>query len=500
MTHRLRLSLLIFCAFALLLVAPSFGQSYNPFNERDNTYTLLGLKRAKEAYDAARAEYDRQKQLHKEGLITELELERAKNGYTDAEVNYQQSLLAVIFEDQYVSVQAAVKYQAPNGGRRVRLTFANTSGGTAEFKHLVEVEDKLFNALKPEIIHNVYVSILNNDNAIISQPYEKKISELHYGQPVTVDFELLQDLDAVTVFIVYGNGSQRTMKIFLQKDATVNRVLVQSEQFSQEIELGSSASYDLTLELFSGTSNTFSLEAVNLPQQIGRHFKDRSSSARLSQVKFTESARTKAASLEVDMPDRPSDKVAMDTPIPFFVLALPRDRIDEIGNLNRSWAEDEIKALDVGYVRLELLPRGKGELLIRSPQLYHAIGADGTAETTIDIINEGSNRIDNIEIDADLPLNWTKTITPDRIASLAIGREESISLAFSPPADIAPGKYEIRVRTSGLSDGQPITGEDKTVTVEIKADTNLLGTLLIVILLVGLIGGIVVYGVKLSRR
>jgi len=427
-------------------------------------------------------------------------LERAKNVYTDAEVNYQQSLLAVIFEDQYISVQQAVKYQAPNGGKRVRLTLANTSGGTAEFKHLVDVEDELFNALKPEIIHNVYVSILNNDNAIISQPYEKKISELHYGKPATVDFELLQDLDEVTVFIVYGNGSQRTMKIFLQKDASVNRVLVQSEQFSQEVELGSAASYDLTLELFSGTSNTFSLEVVNLPQQIGRHFKDRSSSARLSQVKFTESARTKAASLEVDMPDRPSDDVAMDTPIPFFVLALPRDRIDEIGGLNRVWTEDEIKALDVGYARLELLPRGKGELLIRAPQLYQSIASDETAEASIDIINEGSNRIDNIEIDADLPLNWTKEISPDRIESLAIGREETVSLTFTPPADIAPGKYEIRVRTSGLSDGQPISGEDKTVTVEIKADTNLFGTLLIVILLIGLIGGIVVYGVKLSRR
>lgn len=500
MTRLLTHSLLTICALVLFFAMSSFGQTYNPFNERDNTYTLLGLKRAKEAYEAAKAEYDRQKRLHDEGLITELELERAKNVYTDAEVNYQQSLLAVIFEDQYVSVQEAVKYQAPNGGKRVRLKIANTSGGTAEFRHLVEVEDELFNALKPEVIHNVYVSLLNNDNAIISQPYEKKIPELHYGQPATVDFELLQDLDAVTVFIVYGNGSQRTMKIFLQKDATVNRVLVQSEQFSQEVELGSAASYDLTLELFSGTSNTFSLEAVNLPQQIGRHFKDRAGTARLSQVKFTESARTKAASLEVDMPDRPSDEVAMDTPIPFFVLALPRDRIDQIGDLNRNWTEEEIKALDVGYVRLELLPRGKGELLIRAPQLYHAIASNGSAETTIDIINEGSNRIDNIEIDADLPLNWSKKITPDRIASLAIGREETVSLAFSPPADIAPGKYEIRVRTSGLSDGQPITGEDKTVTVEIKADTNLLGTLLIVILLVGLIGGIVVYGVKLSRR
>jgi hypothetical protein len=64
------------------------------------------------------------------------------------------------------------------------------------------------------------------------------------------------------------------MKIFLQKDASVNRVAVQSEQFSQEIELGKSATFDLTLELFSGVSNTFSLEVLNLPRQVDRFFKD----------------------------------------------------------------------------------------------------------------------------------------------------------------------------------------------------------------------------------
>ena len=45
-------------------------------------------------------------------------------------------------------------------------------------------------------------------------------------------------------------------------------VAVQSEQFSQEVELGQTASFDLTLELFSGTDNTFSLEVVNLPQDL----------------------------------------------------------------------------------------------------------------------------------------------------------------------------------------------------------------------------------------
>jgi hypothetical protein len=115
------------------------------------------------------------------------------------------------------------------------------------------VEDELFRSLQPDVTHNIYVSLLNADNAIVSQPYEAKIDLLRFGEPQKLDFTLLQDLDAVTVFLIYGNGNQRSMKIFLQKDASVNRVLVQSEQFSQEVDLGEAASFDLTLELFSGT-------------------------------------------------------------------------------------------------------------------------------------------------------------------------------------------------------------------------------------------------------
>jgi len=93
--------------------------------------------------------------------------------------------------------------------------------------------------------------LYNNEGAIISQPYERKIESLKAGEPRVIEFGLLQDLDVLTVNIIYGNGSSRTLKIFLQKDNTANRVLVQSQQFSQEAELGKSATFDLTLELFS---------------------------------------------------------------------------------------------------------------------------------------------------------------------------------------------------------------------------------------------------------
>jgi len=497
-----RICLLVLTTVAFLLTETTiYCQTGTPFNQRDDQYRLLGLKRAKEAYEVARADYERQEELFDKGLITSVELERTRSYFADAEVNYQQSLLAVLFEEQYISVDEAVKYHSDDGSRHVRLTLVNTSGGSAEFRKLLNIDDELFRSLQPDVINNVYVSILNNDGAIISQPYEAKIAELRYGHPKRLDFTLLQDLDAVTIYMIYGSGSQRSMRVFLQKDATVNQVAVQSERFSQEVDLGKSASYDLTLELFSGITNTFSLEVANLPREISRSFKDEADRVRISQLKFTESTRTKRAALEISLPDRPSEAVEIDKPISFYVLVLPRERLTDIPDLDsKHWTQSEIEELDVGYVRLELLPRGKGELLIRSPQLFYSIKPDESVRMSIEAVNEGSHRLDNIEVEVDLPLNWSKDISPLSISSLEIGEDERIDLTFTPPENIGVGKYQLRLRTSAMSGNQPVNGEDKTVTIEIQTGTNLFGVVIIAILIIGLVGGIVVFGIRLSRR
>jgi hypothetical protein len=111
----------------------------------------------------------------------------------------EQSLLAVLFETQYVTVLRAIKYQAKDGMKHVRLTLANASGGTEEFQKLVNMEDKLFRSLQPDVVSYVYAGLLNSDNTIISKPYEAKIERLRHGDPQEIDFLLLQDLDAVTV-------------------------------------------------------------------------------------------------------------------------------------------------------------------------------------------------------------------------------------------------------------------------------------------------------------
>jgi len=482
------------------LTGVSLAQSGTFFNQRDDEYRLLGLKRAKEAYEAAKAEYDRQKALADKKLISEKDVESARKNYADAEVNYQQSLLAVVFEQQYVVVSSAIKFQQQGTRKGVRLTLENASGGSAEFQKLVGIDDELFRSLQPDVVNDVYVSLLNDENAIISQPYEMKVDRLRFGEPVTLTFSLLQDVDAVTVSMIYGSGTTSSRKIYLQKDASVNIVAIEAEQFSQEVELGGSTDFALTLELFSGESNTYKLEVVNLPTQINRYFVDPTTDNRLSQFQFTEGVNTRRAALRVFLPDRPTPEVAIDTPRVFYALAIPRERVEEIGTLPAQMTERQIQALNVGYERLEVIPRGTGQLLVRAQILTYTIKPTEKVSVQIDVVNEGSRRLDNIRVETDPPLNWDDVVDPPVIPQLAIGEESKVTLTFTPTPGVAPGNYDVRIRTTSLSEDLPIRGEDKTITIKVEQEANVFGTAIIVILIIGLVTGIVVFGIRLSRR
>ncbi len=500
---------LLFCLVGacLLIVTsatpygPVYAQSGTFFNQRDDTYPLLGLKRAKEAYETARLEYERQTELFDKRLVSRQEYDRATSNLADAEVNYQQSLLAVLFEQQYVVISNAVKYQGDANRKRVRVVLENSTGGTAEFQKLIGIEDELFRSLQPDVINNLYVSLVNDDNAIISEPYEHKIDRLAIGEPETLEFGLLQDLDAVTVSILYGDGTHQSRKIFLQKDASANIAAIEAEQFSQEVELGGSTDYRMTLELFSGISNTFKLDVVGLPVEINRYFLDPESENRLSQFQFTEGVNTRAAALRVFLPERPTSNVHIDEPLSFYAVAIPRERVDEIGSLqNRTITSAELTALNVGFERFELVARGIGELLVRAPQLFHSIKPDETIEVYIELVNEGTRHLDNVRVEADVPLNWSESIAPPVVEFLDINEEHRIALEFTPPEDVSPGRYEVRVRTTSLSDDLPISGEDKTVTIQVEQEANIIGISLLILFILALVVGIVVFGIRLSRR
>ncbi|MDZ7359867.1 MAG: NEW3 domain-containing protein [candidate division KSB1 bacterium] len=483
--------------FILVIISAQWALAQQIFyNPNDERFKSLYLEKVQSEYKLQKDEFTRQQELRKKGLISEKEFRESEARFKNAQLTYQQAILSLAFEQPHITIDKAIKYQAKDGKKRVKLTLRNTTGGLIAGRN-IEIED--FEGIRTDQISNVYVSLLNDQNAIISQPYEAKIATMPYNQPIAVDFLLLQDLDNVIVKSVYGDKSEEK-KIFLQKDESANRVLITSEQFSQEADLGTRANYDLTLELFSSMDNVYKLEALNLPRQISYDFLEAQTNARLSQVKFSQDINTRKLALAIYLPDRyDSTSFLIDQPISFFAAAIPPAQIESV-NRERRYSANELDQMNVSYVRLELVPRGVGRIQVRATNFYQELKPGEKVQMNLTAYNDGTRRLDNIKVRADVPLNWVAFVVPDLIPSLLPGKEEIISVTITPPADVSVGDYEATIKTEAFASNRKVESEDKKIRIHIAASANIWGTAVLIFLLVGVLVGVVVFGVRLSRR
>ena len=279
---------------------------------------------------------------------------------------------------------------------------------------------------------------------------------------------------------------------------------VNSAQFSQEADLESQATYDLSLEKFSGEANIFKLDIANLPHQINYEFSDPQTGARLSQIKFTEGVTSMKLSLKLYLPKNADAQVVIDKPIAFYALALDIDQTEKLRGLETAAGgtvgPEAIESLNAGFVKLELIPRGVPKVEVQALNLYHEIKVGDTVTMDVTIRNTGTRRLNNVRVFCELPLNWRAEITPDLLPTLDQNKDEVVKIKFLPPDGVSVGDYEPKIRTDALADNRQVTSEDKIVRIHISSKTNVLGIGALVLLLVGLLVGIVVFGIKLTRR
>jgi hypothetical protein len=481
----------------LLLFAFTFSSAQMLYNPNDERFKSLYLEKVQNDYKLQKEEFARQQLLHDKKLISEKEFRQSEANFKSAQITYQQAILSLAFEQPHITIQKGIKYQSKDGKKRVRLTLMNTTGGLVEGKK-IELED--FQGIRTDQISNVYVSLLNDKNAIISQPYEEKIVTMPYNEPINIDFLLLQDLDNVTVKCVYGDKSEQKT-IFLQKDESANRVLISSDQFSQEADLGSRANFNLTLELFSRMENAYKLDVLNLPQQITFDFFESSSNARLSQVQFSQDINTRKLSLAIYLPDRyDSTSFIIDKPISFYAVALSQTMMENPLQRSKSYSTADLNRMNISYIKLELIPRGVGRIQVRATNFYQEIKPDEKVTMNLTIYNDGTRRLDNIKVQTDVPLNWISSVVPDLIPSLMPGKEEIVAVTITPPADINVGDYEATIKTESFASNRKVESEDKKIRIHIASSSNIFGTAILIILLIGMLLGIVIFGVRLSRR
>ena len=488
---------LVLVLAAVLLVVLSL-----PAQTQDSqSMKLLRLKSAQLSLELKKADFNRYLKLKEDGLTSEADFAQRQTAYLQAQVDYQQALISFMGSEARISVASAVKFQDGSGKKFVRVSLRYASKELKELANLKISAEDLFPLDFMKEIKDVYVSLLT-EGKIISDPYEKSIASMPIETERDVTFQLLKDVENLDVSISYSGKTEKT-SVYLQKGVSANIVTVNSAQFSQEADLESTATYDLSLEKFSGEANVFKLEAVDLPQQITYEFSDPTTSARLSQIKFSEGITSLKLQLKLYLPKNPDDRVVLDKPLEFFVLALDNDQTLKLRALETAGVgigPKEIEGLKAGSVKLELIPRGVPKVEVQAVNLYHEIKVGDAISMDVTIRNTGTRKLNNIRVYCDLPLNWRVEIKPDLLPTLEQNKDEVVSIKFLPPTEVSVGDYEPKIRTDAVADNRRVESEDKIVRIHITSKANVLGIGALVLLLVGLLVGIVVFGIKLTRR
>jgi hypothetical protein len=481
-----------------LLFAVSFAAQGQ--DGKDRASILLDLKKARASYEVARQQFENDTRLFEEKAISANDYTKSKNTLLSSEVDYQKLILQLISQQSYVIIERAVKYQTAAGERRVKIILKSALEGNEEY--LSQFKEH-FDVFTPEMragkVYNIFVSLSDiTDKTIIGSPYEYQIPAIEIGEVATADFELLKDAENLTVSLNYNNKTSEK-NVYLKQDASVNVIDISSMQFSQEADLSANATYALTLERFSTSDDVYRLMVVGLPQQITYEFLDEAS--KISQIKFAQGVNTKKLSLRVYLPDRDDEQIRIDQPLKFHVLTLTGEQHNQIAGKNLSASTPEqLAAISCGREMLELVPRGKGKIEVRATNLYHEISTGDSVTMNVTVRNAGTRRLDNIKITADSPIGWTTTISPDLIRTLDTEKEISVRIAILPPKDSGVGAQEVKIKTEALADGRKVNTEDKTIRIQMNAKTSVFGTVMLLLLLIGVVGGLVWFGIRLSRR
>ncbi len=499
-------------AFLLfLLTCPGAFAQQGPIS--DDQRRFLEVRRRQIDLSSSRVALQRMQELFKQGLVPRTDLDHAQTAVETAQLNYQEAVLSLLSLQPRLTVRQAMKYQSRDGRKFVRLTVENLTPtfDDSQFKLLSNFEgaDPIPESLRARDVLDIFISLRASGESAagsesiargttIALPYEVHIPELKYGASQTMEFQLLRDVNSIVVGSSYKGQNQETV-VQLQQAETENVVTITSMQASQEADLGSQATFDLKLERSSVDVRQFQLKVVNLPRQISYSFIDPGSQARLSQVNFPAGVTQQSLGLRLFLPERADEQVQMDRPLEFWALAMDGTQTVRFQE-ERTYPAMEIEQSRAGRIRLVMMPRGVGRIEVSAVSLFSEIQTGELVETDITIRNPGTRRLDNIKITAEPPLNWHVEVMPDIVAALEINRESNVKLRIVPPQDVPVGDYEVRLKTESYAYNRRVPSEDKIYRISVKARTNIWGTAALVGGLLVIVVGIVVFGIRLTRR
>ena len=414
--------------------------------------------------------------------------------YLDKDISYKIHLEE---DTRYISILSAKKFRLDNQ-MMVTIQLKNTS--TTEAMPVNATPEEIAAANE---IRGIYVSLLDvTDDTNIVKPYEEKIPVLGYNEIAELTFQLQKDVESLKVSLDYPELDEPdTRLIYLQKESALDVVNVSSLRFSQEGNLGSSVTYDLTLDRLAETENTFQLRVINLLNRLSFEFQDPETQSRQSQVKFTQEQSKRDLSLIVYLPEE-LDASYLDSTLEFYVAVIDEAEANELGGVNNrlDLPADRIAGIQGGVERFELIPKGVPEIEVFVPNAFQTIKIGEEVNMTATLKNIGTRDLVDIRMLVDVNTDWKYTVIPEVVGTLERNEETEIQLTLSPPVDIGVGEYQAKLNAEVTVDNRKFEARDRSITVQVESQTQMSVTTLLFGALILLMIGIVIVTVRISRR
>lgn len=414
--------------------------------------------------------------------------------YLDREYPYKIHLEE---DTRHISILSAKKFRVDNQ-MMVTIQLKNTS--TTEAMPTDANPEEIAAANE---IRSIYVSLLDAvDGTNIVKPYEEKIAVLGYNETVELTFQLQKDVESLKVSMKYPELAIPDMRlIYLQKESALDVVNVSSLRFSQEGNLGSSVTFDLTLDRLAETENTFQLRVINLLNRLSFEFQDPETKSRQSQVKFTQEQSKRNLSLIVYLPEE-LDASYLNNTLEFYVAVLDETEANQLGDTNNrlDLSVENIAKIQGGVERFELIPKGVPEIEVFVQNAFKTIKIGDQVNMTAKLKNVGTRDLVDIRMNVDVNPDWKYTVSPKVIGALGRNDESEIQLSLNPPSDIAVGEYQAKLSAEVTVDNRKFVARDRSITVLIESKSKLSVTTLLIGALIALMIGIVFVTIRISRR
>lgn len=453
-------------------------------------------------------EYDEIRDLYAQHISTGDQLNQAQNTSQLAQLAYDQAVLSLeetqlffLRDATHISILEARKYRITADRREVEITIENTAEMAQALTLNPQQTPEQIEAVLS--LQDLVVSLKNPDGLILAEPYQLRVPRLQVGERQTLKFSLLEDCQAVVVWLQLPDGRTESSYIALRREALQNLPLITAPHFSREGELNSKISYPLIIELLAEDQATFRLAAVNLPDGISALFLDPTTEAEIDQVKFSPQATRRALTLELQLSEN-LNPLYLDRPLEFYVLALDQEAYPELVQQQRHHGDQPLShamltALKGSNAAFEMVLRGTGELEMLTESRTQEIAPGETGRFAVQLANTGSLELREVVLSTFLPTDWSAQVEPDTLPLLPAGDRVRVGLRLHAPTTLQ-GEYEFRLNASGLAGKHRIEAPEKTLGLRVESPVDWRRVLLLAGALFLLLCGAIALSVRLRHR